>query len=130
MDVQDSDSLKTMIGALTGYDIYLGVHGAQLTNVLYGNQGLVLVEVTSDGWDKEIFHKIAQARRGGYVKLRILPSSHFQVNRDMAVKAVRCALALWRRDDNRLKVCDDGAPNPGPAQSYQKKPKNFKEGTL
>lgn len=44
--------MKTMIGTLSGYDIYLGVHGAQLTNVLYGNQGLVLVEVTSDGWDK------------------------------------------------------------------------------
>lgn len=49
---QDGDTLEGMIGSLSGYDIYLGVHGAELTNVLYGNQGLVLVEVTSDGWDK------------------------------------------------------------------------------
>lgn len=41
-----------MVGSLSGYDIYLGVHGAELTNVLYGNQGLVLVEVMSEGWDK------------------------------------------------------------------------------
>ncbi|CAB1103466.1 unnamed protein product [Ectocarpus sp. CCAP 1310/34] len=62
-----SDSLKKMVGSLSGYDIYLGVHGAELTNVLYGNQGLVLVEVMSEGWDK--------ARRGGFIKLRTLPAS-------------------------------------------------------
>ena len=49
---QDSESLKTLIGSLSDYDIFLGVHGAQLTNVLYGKEGLVLVEFTSAFWDK------------------------------------------------------------------------------
>ncbi|CAM9852900.1 unnamed protein product [Ectocarpus sp. 4 AP-2014] len=123
-----SDSLKKMVGSLSGYDIYLGVHGAELTNTLYGNQGLVLVEVMSEGWDKEIFHKVAQARRGGYIKLRTLPASHYQVDHDMAVKTVRCALALWRRDGNRIDVCNNAAANPGPAQSHQKKLPHYKEG--
>lgn len=46
----------------------------------------------------------------------------------MAVKTVRCALALWRRDGNRIDVCNNAAANPGPAQSHQKKPPQYKEG--
>lgn len=49
---QDSASLETLIGPLSDYDIFLGVHGAQLTNILYGKEGLVLVEVTNASWDK------------------------------------------------------------------------------
>jgi len=41
-----------MIASLAGYDIYLGVHGAQLTNIVYGNDGLVLVEIMNDIWEK------------------------------------------------------------------------------
>lgn len=44
--------METMIGSLAGYDVYLGVHGAQLTNIVYGNEGLVLVEVMNDAWEK------------------------------------------------------------------------------
>lgn len=52
----------------------------------------------------------------------------YQVDHEMAAKTVHCALALWRRDDDRISVCTDAAPNPGPAQSRQDRPKNYKEG--
>lgn len=51
MTGQDGDSLKSVLGSLSGYDIYVGVHGAQLTNTLYGAQGLVLVEVSDRSRD-------------------------------------------------------------------------------
>ncbi|CAM9773321.1 unnamed protein product, partial [Pylaiella littoralis] len=125
---QEEGDLKSIIGSLSGYDVYIGVHGAELTNILYGNQGLVLMEITSDGWDKEIFHKIAQARRGGYLKVRTHRGSHYQVHQDVAAETVHCALALWRRDDDRISVCTDAAPNPGPSQGHQDTPKNYAEG--
>lgn len=49
--VQEGASLVQTVESLAGYDIYLGVHGAQLTNTIYGAQGLVLVEFADNTKD-------------------------------------------------------------------------------
>ena len=47
---QSNAALSSVLGSLAGYDIYIGVHGAQLANIVYGAPGLVLVEVQSMLW--------------------------------------------------------------------------------
>ncbi|CAM9196307.1 unnamed protein product [Ascophyllum nodosum] len=124
---ESNAALSSVLGSLAGYDIYIGVHGAQLANIVYGAPGLVLVEVQSMLWARDSFRRVAKAKYGGYVRVNTIYKSHFQLGDLMAAKVVRCAMALWRREDS---IACDEADGVGKGQSPDSIPLADREGVV
>lgn len=58
----------------------------------------------------------------------VMRRAEYQVDDDMATTTVRCALALWRRDEDSNAVCERAAPNQGPSRGYKARQPVYKEG--
>lgn len=84
-------------------DIVVGMHGAGLANALFAREKFVLVELHgSYGANLDLFRKIAQARRGGYVSVTTVggikkPPRGTGLDSTEIKRTVDCSLAIWNR---------------------------------
>ena len=84
---------------LASADILVSLHGAGLVNAIFAEDGVVLVELHgSYGADDVIFRRLAQGRKGGYLRARVVetPEAHYIRTPERASAIADCALALWR----------------------------------
>ncbi|KAJ8610603.1 hypothetical protein CTAYLR_007174 [Chrysophaeum taylorii] len=87
-------------------DLVVGMHGAGLANALFAPNHFVLVELHGGyGASLDLFRKISQARRGGYVSVATQGGggaeergASLDANRSTRVAA--CAVALWEQQDS------------------------------
>ena len=79
-------------------DVVVGPHGAGLANAMLAGDGLVVAEIHGEfGSEQDLFRKVADARRGGYVSVRGRGSGSGMTLSDAdADKVAACALGLWR----------------------------------
>lgn len=93
----------SVVRLFAGADIILGMHGAGLSNALFAPEGFVLVELHGAyGASLDLFRKIAQARKGGYISVATVGSVKKAVrgmilDKSNSSSLTDCAIALWKR---------------------------------
>jgi len=103
MDVLECCDFKSMgIGEMVAFvskaDVVVSLHGAGLINGLFARAGATLVELHGTyGCDDVIFRRLAQGRKGGYMKVRVDEGREaHRIGLPRAQVVAACALRLYR----------------------------------
>lgn len=116
----DFSQLKTPSRFLEQFwdiDICVGVHGAGLSNCVFGREGMVVLEFqTYHNFGFDSFMKIAHMTRGQYLMYDVRNASvmggkdgggGIVVQEKMLRKIVLTALSLWRFSQDQLQIISD-----------------------
>jgi len=90
--------IKDMLEIVSKAQVLISLHGAGLINGIFARKGVVLVELHGGyGADDVIFRRLAQGRRGGYMKVKLDEKldSHDLGPGGRATAVARCAVKLF-----------------------------------